>query len=186
MLNNDEKRVLISFARNSIQGEDIDTEDIADELIKPSGVFVTLTKDNRLRGCIGYVKPVTPLYKAVIKCAYEAAYCDIRFPPVQKEEIASLNIEISVLSEPKPLVYNSPDDLLQKLNPNLGLVIQSGFHKATFLPQVWEELPDKKDFLGNLCLKAGLNSDFWQYGNLEVLTYTADKFSEREQNQLSY
>jgi len=180
MLNKSEKKKLIDLARSSIMGFDIDTSEISDKLKKPSGVFVTLTKNGLLRGCVGYIEPTLPMYKAAAECAYKAAYCDFRFPPVQKDEIKSLNIEISILSKPKRLVYNSSNKLLQKLNASLGVIVKKGPCQATFLPQVWEDLPNKKVFLSNLCLKAGLAPNFWECGDLEVLTYAVDKFSENE------
>jgi AmmeMemoRadiSam system protein A len=152
---------------------------IPDVLKEPCGVFVTLTKRGELRGCVGYVESIAPMYKAVIECAQSAAYRDFRFMPVQKDEISSLDIEISILTKPESLGCRSPEDLLTKLNKNFGVVIKKGRHQATFLPQVWEELPDKKEFLSHLCLKAGLDPDAWKQGGLEVSVYTVEKFSEK-------
>ncbi len=179
MINSDEKKTLLDLARSSICGVACDPGKIPDTLKEPCGVFVTLTKQGELRGCIGYVEPIAPMYKAVIECAKSAAYRDFRFIPVLEDEISSLNIEISILSKPKLLAYTSPDDLLKKLNKNFGVIIKKGSHGATFLPQVREELSDQKEFLSHLCLKAGLDSDAWKQGDLEVSTYTVEKFSEK-------
>ena len=117
-----------------------------------------------------------PLYEAVIKNAVSAAYSDPRFPPLTKEEANKLEIEISVLTEPIKLDYTNTVDLLKKLNPDLGIIIKKGFATATFLPQVWEQLPDKKQFLANLCLKANISPEAWKDSNIEVYAYKVEKF----------
>ena len=118
-----------------------------------------------------------PLYEAVIKNSISAAYSDPRFPPVTKEEAAELEIEISILTVPVKLNYTDAADLLKKLNHDLGLIIKKGMYSATFLPQVWEDLPDKEQFLTHLCLKAGLSGEAWKE-NLEVYTYKVEKFGD--------
>ena len=182
MLNEEERKILLDLARFSIKGDlsklkSIES-DIPENLKKPKGVFVTLTENGELRGCIGNIVPVEPLYKAVINCAKDAAYNDWRFPPVREYEIDLLKIEISVLSDLKLLEYSTVDDLLEKLNESLGVVIEKGVNKATFLPQVWEDLPRKEDFLSQLCIKSGLRPDEWRNGKLKVSVYTVEKFSE--------
>jgi len=179
MLNADEKKILLDLARSSICGLVNDSGNIPETFKEPSGVFVTLTKQGELRGCVGIVEPIEPMYKAVIECAKSAAYRDSRFIPVREDEISSLNIEVSILSKPEPLAYASPGDLLEKLNKNFGVIIKKDSYSATFLPQVWEELPDKKEFLSHLCLKAGLDFDAWKRGDLEFSVYTVEKFSEK-------
>ena len=90
-----------------------------------------------------------------------------------------MHIEISILTEPKSLVYTGGKDLLNKLRPGVdGVIIKKGFHQSTFLPQVWEQLPDKKEFLNHLCLKAGLSGNAWEKGDLEVSTYQVQAFEE--------
>jgi len=182
MLNEEERKILLDLARSSIKGDLSKLKSIesviSENLKKPKGVFVTLTENGELRGCIGNIVPVESLYKAVINCAKDAAYNDWRFPPVREYEIDLLKIEISVLSDLKLLKYSTVDDLLEKLNESLGVVIEKGVNKATFLPQVWEDLPRKEDFLSQLCIKAGLSPDEWRNGKLKVSVYTVEKFSE--------
>jgi len=180
MLNTEERKTLLGLARSSIKGEVEVSEKVPNEFNEMRGVFVTLTKNGQLCGCIGNIEPVAPMYKAVIDCARYAAYEDYRFGPLQKSEIDSLKIEISVLSVLEKLNYSTPDDLLEKLNENLGVVIQKGMNRATFLPQVWEELPDKKEFLDHLCMKAGMRPDEWKRNGLGVSVYTAEKFCEEK------
>jgi len=104
---------------------------------------------------------------------------DPRFPPVGPEELQALTIEVSVLSHPEPLNYQGIDDLCEKLRPGTdGVVIERGWQRATFLPQVWEKLPDERQFLHRLCLKAGLTPNALTGGNVDVYTYQVEKFSE--------
>ncbi|OHD11299.1 MAG: hypothetical protein A2086_12965 [Spirochaetes bacterium GWD1_27_9] len=177
---------LLQLARKTIEKKEkkiwLSDEDInkLNPILKEKrGGFVTLHKDKRLRGCIGYILPMFPLYQTVIENAYNAAYGDPRFPQVKSDEIKNLNIEISILSVPEELVYKGAEDLLEKLKPNEdGVIIKKGFYSATFLPQVWEELANKEEFLEHLCLKAGLSPNEWKKGNLEVEIYHAEAFRE--------
>lgn len=178
MLNEQEKKLLAEIAQKTIKGEENDFENLPEKLKEPAGVFVTLKLRGELRGCIGYTEPAVPLGEAVADCARSAACSDPRFDPVQESEIDNLEIEISVLSNPAPLTYQTPDDLLQKLTPGFGITIKKQNRQATFLPQVWQELPDKKEFLRHLCFKAGLPPDAWQQGGLEVFVYTAQIFGK--------
>lgn len=149
------------------------------ELKENRGCFVTLTINKQLRGCIGYILPVAPLYQTVIENAYNAAYGDPRFTPVKKDELEKLNIEISVLTIPEKVKYCDKNDLLCKINSlQDGIIIKKGFSGATFLPQVWEQLPNKEDFLNQLCLKAGLCFNEWESGSLEVEKYNVEAFEE--------
>ena len=143
-------------------------------------MFVTLHKKGRLRGCIGYLEAREPVVEAVKDNALNAAFRDPRFSPVMPSELPDLDIEVSVLTEPRPLQYAGVRDLLEKLRPGVdGVIIRKGFSSATFLPQVWEQLPDGREFLGQLCLKAGLPADAWMRGDLEVLTYQVQCFEEK-------
>jgi len=145
----------------------------------PRGTFVTLKINDRLRGCIGNLNPDKPVAEGIRANAINAAFHDPRFAPLTREEFDRVRIEVSLLSEPVPLEYNGGDDLLAKLVPNVdGLIIRKGAYGATFLPQVWEQLPDKKQFLRHLCMKAGLSADEWQKGDLHVLTYRVQYFEE--------
>lgn len=148
-------------------------------LNKNYGVFVSLHINKELRGCIGIIETKEPLIKTLPEHAIFAAFDDPRFPPLQLDEFNKIKIEISLLSPPEPLKYKNADDLLHKLIPGKhGIVIKKGFSKATFLPQVWEQLPRKEEFLSHLCTKAWLDSDEWKRGELEIWTYSAEVFSE--------
>ncbi len=142
------------------------------------GCFVTLTERGQLRGCIGYIEGIKPLYEAVIDNAMIAALEDPRFPEVKPDELAGIEVEVSVLSTPVPLSYTSPQDLLDKLVPGVdGIILSKGYHSSTFLPQVWEQLPDKVDFLEHLSVKGGMPADGWK--TADVKCYRAVHFHEQ-------
>jgi AmmeMemoRadiSam system protein A len=143
------------------------------------GTFVTLTKDGALRGCIGHIIPQESMIDGIRENAINAAFRDPRFNPISETEWTRVQLEISILTDPSPLDYTDAVDLLNKLRPGIdGLIIKKGFNQATFLPQVWEQLPDKKEFLSRLCLKAGLDMDAWKNDKLEVLVYQVQAFEE--------
>ena len=143
------------------------------------GTFVTLTIDGQLRGCIGNLTSDEPLVSGVRRNAINAAFHDPRFSPLSASELDSVSIEVSILSEPCPLYYREASDLLEKLRPRIdGVIVRKDLASATFLPQVWEQLPQPKDFLSQLCLKAGLAADAWQHSGLEVLIYQVQYFEE--------
>lgn len=143
--------------------------------------FVTIKIKNNLRGCIGHLHAIQDLYKDVIDNAVAAAFFDPRFPQLRKEEIDKICIEISIISPPEKLVFDGKDDLLKKLNNKQGIILTNGFNKATFLPQVWEEISGKKEFLAQLCMKAGLPSNFWEQNTkeLDIETYTVEACEEK-------
>jgi AmmeMemoRadiSam system protein A len=142
------------------------------------GCFVTLTERGQLRGCIGYIEGIKPLYEAVIDNAKNAALEDPRFPEVKPDELAGIQVEVSVLTAPVPLAHTSPQDLLDKLVPGVdGIILSKGYHQSTFLPQVWGELPDKVDFLEHLSLKGGMPADGWK--TADVKRYRAVHFHEQ-------
>ena len=132
-------------------------------------VFVTLSKRQALRGCIGSLLAVESLRESVRRNAINAALHDPRFPPLTLEELGSVHIEISVLGAPQPLTCKESSELLQQLEPGLdGLILEGpGGRRATFLPQVWKQLPEAADFLSALCRKAGLPMDAWKKGGIE-------------------
>ena len=163
-----ERRFLLNLARKSITatvaGGEAPKEDgkVAEKFHAARACFVTLKKHGELRGCIGTILPEEPLYQAVIHYAKAAATEDPRFPPVTAEELSEINVEVSVLTVPKRLDFSSPPDLLAKLRPGIdGVVFGLGTRQATFLPQVWEQLPAKQTFLDQLCRKAGLPESAW-------------------------
>jgi AmmeMemoRadiSam system protein B/AmmeMemoRadiSam system protein A len=157
----------------------VDPNQFSPRLSASRACFVTLTRRGELRGCIGNLQAQGPLYQAVLDNARSAALRDPRFPPVTPDEVASLDIEISVLTEPHPLEFRSPEDLLAKLQPHRdGVVLEIGSRSATFLPQVWEQLPAKVQFLDALARKAGAAADAWRQPDTRVLTYRVEAFKE--------
>jgi hypothetical protein len=148
-------------------------------LAAPGAAFITLTVHGQLRGCIGALEPYQPLADDVREHAVAAALEDYRFPQVQASELKEIAIEVSVLTPPIPLEYDGPDGLLAKLRPGVdGVILRDGFRRATFLPQVWEKVVDKEDFLGQLCWKMGAAPDTWRKKHLEVLVYQVEEFHE--------
>jgi len=143
------------------------------------GTFITLKKGGNLRGCIGNLTASDTLIKGVKQNALNAAFHDPRFPELTAEEMEEVEIEVSILNEPRPLEYSDGDDLISKLRVDVdGVILRKGYHSATFLPQVWEQLPQPEDFLSHLCMKAGLSADAWKNEKLEVSTYQVQYFEE--------
>ena len=185
MVNHSEQQLLLKLARDSIKNASASKTSPSRKYIPLSlkekrGVFVTLEEDGKLRGCVGSLFGIKNLYDSVIENARHAAFDDPRFGPVTESELKDIRIEISILSEPKKLDYKNIDDLLNRLNNHLGVILKKGFASATFLPQVWEQLPDKKEFLRHLCMKAGLEPDVWKKSDLEILVYEVEHFSDNE------
>lgn len=155
-------------------------EQLKDEAFQArNGTFVTLKIGGRLRGCIGSLVGREPLVQGVRTNAINAAFHDPRFQPLTPKEFDQVIIEVSVLTDPKPLSYDNASDLIKKLQPNIdGVIIRKGFASATFLPQVWDQLPKAEVFLSHLCMKAGIQGDAWKQGDLEVETYQVQYFEE--------
>ena len=182
----EEGKYLLGVARKTIECELFDREDrgqfdsdISRKFSERRGTFVTLTIQGALRGCIGHIIPQKTLIEGIRVNAINAAFRDPRFRPITQEEWEKIEIEISILTDPKPLSYSDADDLLRKLRPDVdGVIIKKGYHQSTFLPQVWEQLPAKEEFLTHLCLKAGLDGDAWRKEDLEVSTYQVQAFEE--------
>jgi len=161
---------------NTLPKEHYETSSPALRLIRSS--FVTLLKQGQLRGCIGNLTANRELIKDVAENAYAAAFKDPRFPPVQAGEFALLNIEISVLNPASPMRFSSESDLLEQLRPGIdGLILEEGRNRATFLPTVWESLPEPEQFLTHLKYKAGLATTYWS-DQLEISRYTTFSFQE--------
>jgi hypothetical protein len=187
-LSDKDKKTLLLVAReaivNAIQNKRIDDLDLANysKILREHGAsFVTLHRksDGQLRGCIGALEAYQPLVQDVQHHAVAAALEDYRFPPVTFNEINNLNIEISRISAPVNLKYDNPLELPGMLKPGLdGVILKDGFRKATFLPQVWEQLPDPEEFLAHLCRKMGDRPDRWKMKLLEVSTYQVEEFHE--------
>ena len=174
------RRTLASAAANSAPPS-AGAGDLSTKLSEAKGCFVTLTEHGVLRGCIGNIVPQQALHQAVVDNTRNAATRDPRFPPVRPEEVKGIKIEISVLSEPQPLSFSSPEDLLKKLQTGEdGVVLQIGSNRATFLPQVWEQLPDTVQFLNDLAQKAGCAPGDWRGKNVSVSIYHVEAFEEPE------
>lgn len=147
-------------------------------LREPGATFVTLKQGGALRGCIGTLQPHRPLLQDVKSNAVAAALHDSRFAPLSAPELAGLRVEVSLLSAPSPLAAASEDDLLSQLRPGVdGVTLHWGAHRSTFLPQVWEQLPEPREFLSHLKRKAGLPAAFW-HEQLRMERYTVRKWAE--------
>ncbi|MCS7152175.1 MAG: AmmeMemoRadiSam system protein B [Endomicrobia bacterium] len=174
------QKILLNLARSAIKeyvssGKVIEYKTDDKELLEPRAVFVTLHRKGELRGCIGTTFPQYPLYQAVINMAIEAATGDPRFPPVSVDELEHIKIEISILS-PLKRVF-SHKDIKEHIH---GVVVRSGGRTGLFLPQVWEQLPKKEQFLSHLCFsKAGLPPNAWQDPKTELYVFTVFAFEEK-------
>ena len=147
-------------------------------LFADGAVFVTLRLDGALRGCVGSLKASRPLIEDVRENAVAAATRDMRFPPLSPQELDAVEIEVTELSEPRPLRFTGEADALAQLRPGVdGVVLRWGERRATFLPQVWESLPEPAEFLAQLKRKAGLPPDFWDDG-IELARYQVRKWDE--------
>jgi uncharacterized protein len=185
-LNHSEKMLLLKIARKAIIDavnndtlEQIDLENYSPILRKHGSSFVTLTKRDRLRGCIGAIEAYQPLVLDVQEHAVAAAMEDYRFKTVKKNEIQHIQIEVSRLTPMQPLDYSTPDDLIKKINVDVdGVLIKYNGRRATFLPQVWEKVPDPNQFLSQLCLKMGSAADLWKNQKIQIFTYQVDHFKE--------
>ena len=179
---------LVRLARRTIQdalGIPSDAPPTAPELaqLQQAGAsFVTLnTVEGALRGCIGSLVARRPLTEDVRANALAAAFEDPRFPPLTAAEMPDVVVEVSVLTPPERLDYDSPAQLIERLRPTVhGVIVERGWHRATFLPQVWEQLPDVKDFLTHLCYKAGMSGRAWTEGNVDISVYGVQKFEEAD------
>ncbi len=181
-----EQKLLLRLAREAmeygVRGQkypSLDETLLTPNLREDGSSFVTLTMRGQLRGCIGSLEPYQSLAEDVREHAAAAALQDPRFPPVEEAELNGIEIEVSRLTRPVPLEYKDADDLLTKLCPHVdGVILRDGFHRATFLPQVWEKIPDPVEFLDNLCYKMGASPDTWRRKHLDVLTYKVEEFHE--------
>lgn len=150
------------------------------ELQRPGASFVTLTltKNHALRGCIGTLQAYRPLIEDVRGNAQAAAFLDSRFMPLKREEFAAVRVEVSLLTTPVPMPYASEADALAQLRPGIdGVILESGWHRATFLPQVWEDLPEPQQFMTHLKCKAGLPADDWD-ASIQLSRYAVQKWKE--------
>ncbi|MBI5945653.1 MAG: AmmeMemoRadiSam system protein A [Chloroflexi bacterium] len=185
-LTDEEKQILLHLAReamdNKVRGMKLpalDLNSLTPRLCENGASFVTLTINDELRGCIGALEAYQPLAEDVREHAIAAALEDPRFRPVVESELNRIRLEVSRLTAPRLLEYSSSDDLLQKLNPHVdGVILKDGRRRATFLPQVWEKIPNPSDFLNHLCGKMGARASLWRDAKLQVYVYQVEEFHE--------
>ncbi len=182
----EERGLLLRLARQTLEIvlagaplPELALEAYPEKLRQPGATFVTLTISNQLRGCIGTLEAYRPLVEDTRQHAIAAATQDYRFPPVRSSELPTILIEISRLTQPVLLAYDSPDDLLSRLRPGMdGVLLRDGLRRATFLPQVWAKIPAPAEFLNQLCMKMGVASNAWREGHLMVEIYQVEEFHE--------
>lgn len=176
-----EKQILLDLAYESMQYTLLHDEVMEVRLSKFNtklqqlrACFVTLHLHDKLRGCIGSIEAYQPLVADIVHNAHAAAFQDPRFTPLTTAELPELELHISVLSEPEPMQFTSEEDLITQLRPHIdGLLLQDRGHRGTFLPSVWNSLPEPQDFLIHLKLKAGLPADYWS-DTIEIERYTVE------------
>lgn len=177
---------LIRLARDSIKSGSSRSPRVGsaakNEFSDMRGVFVTLQKNNRLRGCIGFPEPVYSLYEGVINAAKAAAFSDPRFPPLDKKELPGITIEVSVLTVPIVVEVRNPEEYLSKIKVGRdGLIVKGIFSSGLLLPQVAVEYRwDAQTFLSQTCVKAGLEPDSWHdFDKCRVYSFQSQVFSEQ-------
>jgi uncharacterized protein len=183
MLSDNHRKILKDLAKESIehglkygQPLPIDLTAFSDELIEQRATFVTLEKHGKLRGCIGMLEACRPLAEDIAANSYSAAFSDPRFPSLTKDELGDVSIHISILNPAEKIVCSSEADLIEQLHPDIdGLILDDGIHRATFLPSVWESLPNPIDFIKHLKHKAGLPLDEWS-SKINAYRYTTEGF----------
>lgn len=185
-LTDGEKQTLLRIAREAIEDTvkgkrlpPLDLKSFTPLLQEHGASFVTLTVHDELRGCIGALEAYQPLAQDIREHAIAAALEDPRFPPVTKTELSRIKIEVSRLTAPVELAYSSSADLIQKLRPHVdGVILKHGSRRATFLPQVWEKIPNPEEFLNQLCYKMGARAGLWRDTKLQVYIYQVEEFHE--------
>ena len=181
-LNKKDQTLLLKLARDALEcsfkDADVDVSKVG-HLTQLRGCFVTLHKDNQLRGCIGFPKPIMPLYEQIITACRAAAFEDPRFSPVTKNELKNIVIEISILTKPELIKVKNSDEYLENIEIGKdGLIIQ-GESSGLLLPQVATEYNfDPKQFLECVCEKAELNKDAWKDSKNKIYKFKAEIFSE--------
>lgn len=182
----EEQQTLLRLAREAmtlrVKGETLpplDVSSLTERLRADGASFVTLTIRGELRGCVGALEAYQPLAEDVREHAVAAALEDPRFPPVSERDLVAIQLEISRLTRLHPLEYKDAADLLSKLKPHVdGVILRDDLRRATFLPQVWEKIPQPDEFMDNLCYKMGAHYDLWRKKHLEALTYQVEEFHE--------
>ncbi len=186
ILNDNERTTLLQLARQALEdcvlgrpSDPPDLDSLSAPLRETGASFVTLTIRGQLRGCIGTLDAYQPLVEDVRTHAVDAGIHDYRFPPVTAKELPLIDIEVSRLTRPAPLAYSDGEDLIRLLRPGVdGVILRDGHRKSTFLPQVWEKLPDPAVFLNHLCEKMGAPPNLWRRKHLDVAIYQVEEFHE--------
>jgi AmmeMemoRadiSam system protein A len=187
LLSREEQKTLLAIARQSIVDGlssgvplPVRSSDFPDNLREERASFVTLNMHEQLRGCIGSLEAIRPIVEDISENSFAAAFRDSRFSPVTTDEMENIDIHISILTTPQPVEFTCEQDLLSKILPGIdGLILIDGLHRGTFLPAVWKSLPDSKDFLDQLKLKAGLAKNYWS-DQIQILRYQTESFGERD------
>lgn len=180
-LNKENRQRLLDLAKNSIvhglqKGRPlkVNLDDYPAELTELRATFVTLEISGQLRGCIGMLEAVRPLAEDIAENAFSAAFNDPRFPPLDASELGGLEIHLSILTPAEPVSFSSEQHLVSQLQPGIdGLILQEGHRRGTFLPSVWESLPEPRQFLRHLKQKAGLPLDYWS-NTIRIYRYHAE------------
>ncbi|MBX3639058.1 MAG: AmmeMemoRadiSam system protein A [Nitrosomonas sp.] len=173
-------RAAITHALKATEWKDESAGMSAQWLQQAGATFITLTQHGRLRGCIGSLQAHQPLVENVCSNAVSAALYDTRFLPVTSDELESIDIEISLLSALQPIQFANESDALKQLRPGVdGMILEYGVCRSTFLPQVWDNLPQPREFLAQLKVKAGLYPDFW-HDTIRLSRYTVQKWRETD------
>ena len=172
---------LLALARNAIAarfGQPVAATADLPELHDKGATFVTLTQRGQLRGCIGSLEAWRPLRDDVEDNARNAAFRDPRFAPLESDELPLTRVEVSLLTPAEPMTFSSEADALAQLRPNIdGVIFTAGHHRSTFLPQVWEQLPDPVVFMAHLKQKSGLPAAYWG-PDVRLQRYTVRKWKE--------
>lgn len=184
MFSIEEGEELVRMARKNIEnylssGNKIELKEVKEEYKKKMGVFVTLKKNEKLRGCIGYPRPVLPLIEALLDVSISAAVRDPRFPPVSLKEMEKITVEITILTPPE-LIKSDPKDYPKNIEIGRdGLIVEKGVFSGLLLPQVPVEWNwDKEEFLANICMKSGLPIDSWLDADTKIYTFQGQIFCE--------
>ena len=183
MLTDQDKFCLHQIAYKAIEhglttGENkkIKLSDYDEVLQQKRATFVTLNQQGQLRGCIGILQAMRPLVEDVAHNAYAAAFNDQRFKPVTQDELESLEFHISILDTPSVIQFSSEAELVEQLTPGIdGIILEDGNARATFLPSVWDNISDKKQFLKHLKIKAGLAANYWS-DTIKIQRYIVESF----------
>ena len=179
-LKNNYSKFIIDLCKTAIKTKNIDTSKIIYPQVfsEYGAVFVTLEKNCNLRGCIGSILPQRPVIQDIMMNAKNSAYSDPRFNPVDKKEIKDLKISVSLLSIPAPMKFKNEEDLLNQIRVGVdGIIIRDGSYQAVYLPSVWEQLPDKKQFLNSLKVKAGMSPNHFSK-TFEAYRFTTSYIKE--------